>query len=312
MCRLLKAGGCNLHHPHSVITAVYDCIKQHTHAACLALSHSICPSLRFTHTNTHIHSCCLSHWLCDYCRLVRGSYQCCDGSGWWNTHPHTHTHLRPLQLSPSLFFSLLVFLSLSAIPCPSSGSGRAAVLRLRSPRRAVCQFRRLALKPDMSSSAQLGRQPITMLSRALPQGWKELNTCWLSVLSLCLCLWDPLFLTHWLSLHFFFSSLLVIYSFTQSCILLLRLLFFSWSVVFNRSFSPSIPNLDTHTHTVYLSVHSSVRLSVCLSVSHPPFSFSLLHVSGTHKTFQWALWCHCSGACGSKRCREGRFLKWQG
>lgn len=161
------------------------------------------------------------------------------------------------------------FSSVSVSPCSSSGGGTAAAVRLRSPCRAVCQFRRLALKPDMSSSAQLGRQPITMLSRALPQGWKELNTCWLSSLSPSPILWVPFSPTHWLCLSLYcsfflfsplfspFYCLLVIYSFTQPGILHLRLcLSLSWSVVFNLSLSRSNPILDTHTGLLSVILHS--------------------------------------------------------
>lgn len=117
----------------------------------------------------------------------------------------------PLPSLTHFFLFLSSFVSSpSCAPFFSFGGWRAAALRLRSLRQAVCQFRRLALKPDMSSSAQLGRQPITMLSRALPQGWKELNTCWLSSLPPCLCLslspqLTRFFLFHFSSLSFFFS-----------------------------------------------------------------------------------------------------------
>ncbi len=181
----------------------------------------------------------------------------------------------------------------------------------------------------MSSSAQLGRQPITMLSRALPQGWKELNTCWLSTLSLCLCLWVPLSPTHWLllSLYFVFASLLL-FSFLllSFCLLLPRLFspfffFFSSLHLFIHSvkYPPpqalSISFLICRIQSVFLSFKPKLRhthcLSICLSSSFLFFSLSVSDTH-THTTFQWALWCHCSGACGSKRGREGWFLKWQG
>lgn len=215
-----------------------------------------------------------------------GSYQCCDGSSWRDTRTNTPSP----SLSHFFLFSSSFFSSLSPIP-PLAAVERAA-LRLHSPHQAVCQFRRLALKPDMSSSAQLGRQPITMLSRALPQGWKELNTCWLSRLSPYLLVLSP-------RLTAFFVSFTPFLFFP---FLFLSPLFFSSSPPFpssivSSSFIHSLSQVSSTSGSVYLfldlsysichSLNSNPNLdthTVHLSVCHPPFfssSFSPPHTQ-TH------------------------------
>lgn len=92
MYGLLPAGGCDPHHPHSVITAIYDGIKQHTH--------SISPSLNFTRAHTFIAAVCpLAVWL-----LPSGLWLLSVLWRKWLMETHAQTHLCSPWLSPSFFF----------------------------------------------------------------------------------------------------------------------------------------------------------------------------------------------------------------
>lgn len=106
------------------------------HKMTLSPSSSL-PSLTFTHTHLRPPS----HWLCDYCRLVRDSYRCCDGSGCRGcTHKHTVTlpgslsvPFPPLFLAFAFVSRLRCVLSLGAVERRRCGVASALALPSRVP-----------------------------------------------------------------------------------------------------------------------------------------------------------------------------------
>ena len=138
VCELFTAGDCNLHHPLSVITAVCGSLNQYTHSLFAPFLY-ISPFHTFTHTPLVF----LSHCLCDYCHLVCGSYQCCDGS---SCQGHTKTLWPSISLSVA-FSSFLFFLLLCQL---------YSVLHLAAMERLSCGIASVLTEPHHVPVQEIG------------------------------------------------------------------------------------------------------------------------------------------------------------
>lgn len=143
---------------------------------------------------------------------------------------HVHKHTFNL---PSTFLSLLLIFLVISQPHPSSGGSRAGSDASTLAPPSCVPVQEIGIKARHELIGPSGQTAHYNAQKALPQGWKELNTCWLSRLSPCLLVLSPrlhsFFFFHSISFLFliplFFSPPFysVIYSFAQSGILHLRL-----------------------------------------------------------------------------------------